>query len=208
MYDTYSLYFYTSSNLFFIKENKGSRMETDAKTAETGRLTYPQPIPVITGTIIPYDPENYERIVMVELQTNPGEAPPPNGEEVLVLPGGIFDHARHRDPLETGVTELLEETGLVAQEEAIHWGIDLRKNRDRRSFRGMQTDHCCDFLLAVPVRGEFRPQDVEEVKRATWVLARSLREERVGRGHFPTIQAWLKWMDETRSSLVYLRGNR
>ena len=159
---------------------------------------YPQPISVITSTLLAYDIEDPMRIVMVELQSAE--------EGTVVLPGGIYDHDRHRDPLETGVTELTEETGLVAATEPVNFGIDLRKNRDRREFRGMQTDHCCDFLLSVPVSGEFKPVDVQEVRKVVWMDTRTLDPKKVGRGHYETIRLWLTWMSNPDKALVYLRG--
>lgn len=165
----------------------------------TEERPYPQPISVITATILAYDIENPMRIVTVELQS---------GEEgIIVLPGGIFDHHRHRDPLETGVFELTEETGLVATSEPVHFGMDLRKDRDRREFRGMKTDHCCDFLLSVPVSGDFKPVDVEEVRKVGWTDTREIDPKKVGRGHYETIRLWLAWMSNPDKNLVYLRGN-
>lgn len=168
-------------------------------------MQYPQPVPVITGTVIgygwgPVNP-NRARVLMIRSARRGNR---------LVFPGGIFDANEDSDPFATAKRELGEETGyeFVSSQHGLPWlaAVKFDRQSDRREFAGMKTVHCCDFVVAGPVRQVGDVEDQDEVAAIEWVDLRDeevlqsvLTEENVALGHLAIAAAWLRILSKYES---------
>lgn len=150
---------------------------------------YPKPIGVMTATLLGFKQSNPYELVIVELQKPevPGKA--------LVLPGGIFNagHGKHRSQRDVIGFELIEETGLHFADgtQPLHIAISQRLDVDPRRWCSFPTiNGANDYIMAAPLAGELKPQDVQEVRKATWCDTRELDLGRVGRGHDLLVKLW------------------
>ena len=73
----------------------------------------------------------------------------------------------------------------------MHIAISQRLDVDPRQWCSMLTiNGANDYIMAAPLEGELNPQDVAEVRRASWYDVREIDLDRVGRGHKLLVQLW------------------
>ncbi len=165
--------------------------------AERTPPNYPQPIPVTTGDFIGYQEDDPNMVIAVILRpkANTGEAAG-TSEGKILLPGGIFEVGKHDTTWGIGVSELAEETGLVPDLSlALHFLHSTRSTVDQRSWCGLKTTHCNNFIVAAPVSGEVRIQDTAEVAKHRWVDVRTVTPEQTSRGHYQYFAAWREFLE-------------
>ena len=158
---------------------------------------YPQPIPVITGDCIGFLAADPYTIRTVILRTGhvTGEQ---HGESQgkILLPGGIYEIAKHNTPWDIGVIELKEETGFVLDKSRlIRFLLSYRTQVDQRAWCELRTTHCYNHVVAAPITQVSGPTDTEEVAKVLWTDVRTMTPEQSARGHFEYMQAWRAFLD-------------
>ena len=155
------------------------------------RDKYPEPISVLTTTVLAFREGEPNKLLLVELQK-----PDAQGKR-LVLPGEIFEGGtgRHRSQRTLAINGLAEETGLTvpANRRPIHIAISQRLNVDPRQWCSfLAINGACDYIMAAPVEGKIKPQDKNEVRRASFFDLDEIPFDEIGRGHDLIIRLWQK----------------